>query len=253
MDKKICLKCSTENEGNFVFCKYCGAMLPVVDKRFNYPHTEDVEEDSAEPEVFGIPLSDMTAYIGKRPHKFIPKFIRMEATNQKISTCIPVLLLGLLFGFFGMALWFFWRKMSKIGSVFVLLGLVMSFANIAVNFSVYSAYIDGLSTAILSSSDTGLTAEALVEAFEAGYNPIISLISQYVEYLIVPAIASLFALHFYKNKACADIKYIKENPTENLSEDARIALKGGCSGALLLIPIFAGIFPTLIMCVICLV
>ena len=29
MDKKICLKCSTENEGNYVFCKYCGAKMEV--------------------------------------------------------------------------------------------------------------------------------------------------------------------------------------------------------------------------------
>ena len=87
MDKKICNKCSTENDGNFVFCKHCGAMLPVVDKRYNYPFEEEENRQQAEePEIDGIPLREMNIYINKRPHKFIPKFIRMEATGHRKNT-----------------------------------------------------------------------------------------------------------------------------------------------------------------------
>ncbi len=263
MDKKICLKCSTENDGNFVFCKYCGAMLPVVDKRYNYPQSEeDPSQQIEEPEIDGVSLNDMSLYIGKRPHKFIPKFIRMEATRQKISSCIPVLLLGVFFGLFGVSIWFFWRKMPKIGLLFVLFGLLLNFADLAVNYTTYSSYIDGIFELFAdvkknphTYSDPAVLNQAVnseIAAFQAGFNPVISLISRYVGSLMVPSVTSLFALYIYKRKAVADIKQIKSDPVNSVSAETRIAIKGGCSGLMVLIPIAANALSACAIFAICL-
>ena len=253
MDKKICLKCSTENEGNYVFCKYCGAMLPVVDRQNNYPpEDETIRKEVAEPEIEGVSLGDMNRYVGKRPHKFIPKFLRMQASGQNTSFCAPVFILGLFFGFFGTSVWFFWRKMSKLGWLFVGLGLFLAGLDIAVNYGVYNAYIDGffgLFGDILRNpqkyadpSTVNDAANSLILAFEEGFNPVVSLISRYVGNLSVPSVASLFAIYLYKKKAVSDIKKIKGSTEDIALEQQLIASKGGCSGLLILIPIFINIF-----------
>ena len=253
MEKKICLKCSTENEGNYVFCKYCGAMLPVVDKRYNYPpEDENSREEVAEPEIEGISLSDMNRYVGKRPQKFIPKFLRMQALGQSSSFCAPVFILGLFFGFFGTAIWFFWRKMSKLGWLFVGLGLFLEGLDIVVNYSAYCAYMDGFFGLLgdvtrnpQKYADPGTVSDSvnsIVLALEQSFNPVISLISRYVGHLSVPSVASLFALYLYKNKAVSDIKSINESTDDIALRQQLIADKGGCSGLLILIPIFAQLF-----------
>ena len=253
MDKKICLKCSTENEGNYVFCKYCGAVLPVVDRRYNYPPAdEEVREEVSEPEIDGVSLSDMNRYVGKRPHKFIPKFLRMQALGQNTSFCAPVFLFGLFFGFFGTAVWFFWRKMSKLGWLFVGIGLFLAGLDIAVNYSAYSAFFDGsfgLFGDIIRNpqkyadpASVNEAANSLAFAFEESFNPVVSLISRYVGNLSVPSVMSLFAMYFYKKKAVSDIKEIRGSTEDTVLRHQLITEKGGCSGLLILIPIFAGIF-----------
>ncbi len=263
MDKKICVKCSTENEGNYVFCKYCGAMLPVVDKRYNYPlEEENVSDNITEPSIGGVPLSEMSLYIEKNPHKFIPKFIRMETAKQKVSFCGPVLLFGLLFGFFGTAVWFFWRKMTKLAWLITALGILMLVADTFINFGAYSSYMDGVFSLLFdiaknpqSYSDPAVINEAttaLISSFEQNFDPIISLISRYVGNLILPSVASLFAMYLYKNKAISDIKRIKLQSENTESAKSRIAQKGGCSGVMLLIPILTQIFAPIITFIICL-
>ncbi len=262
MDKKICLKCSTENEGNYVFCKYCGAMLPVVDRRYNYPPRDEAPKNGVtEPEIDGISLGDMSLYVGKRPQKFIPKFLRMEATGQKIATCVPVLLLGLFFGFFGTAIWFFWRKMPKVGSIFLLCGLLLTGADLALNYNVYTAYVDGIFGLMgdllkdpASYTDPAAVNEALnglLFAFEKSFNPAVSLIGRYVGNLSVPAVTSLFALYIYKNKAVADIKKIKADTENVIPEKQRIALRGGCSGIMVLIPVMTDLFASIATFALC--
>ena len=260
MDKKICLKCSTENEGNYTFCKHCGAMLPVVDRRYNYPHTEEEPEGNSQtgqPDINGVSINDMSLYVGKRAYKFVPKFIRMQVSGESASFCAPVFLFGLFFGFFGTSIWFFWRKMPKIGSILLLIGLLLSAADTFLNYSAYSAYMDGLLGLFydilhnpLKYSDmsavNGAT-EAVILEFTEAYNPIFSLINRYVGNLAVPSVMSIFALSLYKDKAVSDIKAIRQSevsPAENL-----ISQKGGCSGLLVLIPIFAEVLTSVLLTV----
>ncbi len=264
MDKKTCIKCSTENESNYVFCKYCGAVLPVVDKRYNYPMEEEAPSESAkEPEIGGVSLGEMSLYIGKNPQKIIPKFIRMETADQTVSFCGPVLLFGFLFGFLGIAAWFFWRKMTKIGWIFTALGILALVADTVINYGAYSSYMDSTFALLYDIAKnpriyadpaviTQVTNE-VIAAFEQNFNPIVSLISRYVGNYILPSVTSLFAMYLYKNKAIYDIRKIKSEPSNNESVSERIAKKGGCSGVLLLIPILTKIFAPIMAFVVCLI
>lgn len=264
MDKKICLKCSTENEGNYVFCKYCGAMLPVADKLYSYPLEEEQEfKEVEEPDIDGISLNEMNTYIGSRPHRFIPKFLRMQTTGQTTSFCLPVLLFGMFFGFFGTAVWFFWRKMSKLGWLFVGIGLFLAAADIIINYDALTAYFDGLFSIfenIMQNpqkySDRTLISNAfntLLLSFEENLNPIISLISQYIGRYMVPAVTSVFAMWIYKNKAVSDIKRIKNTCDDVALRRQLIAKKGGCSGLLIMIPIFANILANAGVILVCII
>ena len=42
MAEKICASCSRENPSHFIYCRHCGATLPVVDKiRHDMPTAEE--------------------------------------------------------------------------------------------------------------------------------------------------------------------------------------------------------------------
>ena len=249
MDKIICLRCSSENNDDYKFCINCGASLP---KNYSVPFKESVTTEEAQdtytnkPLTFdGVSIYEMDTYIGKNTEKILPKMQNMQKFNQRVSFCFPVFILGLFFGFIGMSMWFFYRKMKKAGTIFLLLGLLFTLSDLFVNLGAITQLISGYFSVfkdiVLDSGanpDLAVSAfERLLEQYNASYIGIFSFINQYIGGMICPVLMGMFGLHFYKKKAVTDIKAIKETaPLECFLGE--IALKGGTSARLVLIPVF---------------
>lgn len=101
---KICNLCGVANEPDYNFCKSCGSPLnqntapignaPVFNNQIN-----------------GVATAEVHDYVGKNSDGFIPKFFRFAA-GVKASWNWPAFVLGI----FGINfVWFFYRKMYKIG------------------------------------------------------------------------------------------------------------------------------------------
>ena len=93
MAEKICLSCSTENPSHFEYCKHCGAPLPTVDKIVKEEYTPVEEPDFGE-----LSYKEYKKFIGKNADSILHDFNTLNTT--RFVFCIPVLLLGLFFGFF---------------------------------------------------------------------------------------------------------------------------------------------------------
>ncbi len=254
---RICVQCSTENDDNFSFCKYCGASLPIVD-RFSDESSENdasssFEERAAEIDFDGVTYDQLKTYIGKDSHRILPKFINIKLFGRKLNWSFPVLILGFLFGFFGMAVYFFSRKMFPIAIILTLCGIVFTAGSYAVNynsdkvfFEEYRAFInditqntekylgedgENLNTAMLS----------IFEKYETNRNTRLGNIMYFADLWLVrsalPVFLSGFTNYFYYLSANKRIKKAKLKLADSPDTNEKIAHLGGFSVATLFIPI----------------
>lgn len=254
MAKKICVRCSTENAEHYRFCKNCGASLPVVDKfkQSGYDYAEGSngkQEGYAYPADFkydSVSSAELEAYVGEGKEKICRKFFSMELLGKKASWHWPIFLFGILFGFFGMSFWFFSRKMFKIGLVLALVGAIFMCLDTAVNLEANRAFWGDYQTVMQSvveaKSETDFFEvsrqfDAAITRYEANYNPVISVVSNYIGSMFLPIILGAFGLYLYKNKAIKGVKKVKEKYPEDELLMARIAASGGRKIYLVLIPV----------------
>lgn len=179
-----CPKCATENLAEFSFCKNCGYYLKDIG-------------GTAAPIDFGddITLREI-ALVTKDPSgKYERAFCKMHRTGKKININLPVLLSGL---FFGMPfIWFFYRKMYKIGTVILLITLALSFATFYCGVNYTLLFMANYQTAVAATSDINFwqkltnASNFIYDAFAVGI--------------------SLFANYFYKNYCFKKIKSAKNN------------------------------------------
>lgn len=250
MAEKICVQCKTKNEEHFNFCKYCGAPLPVVDRfdrEENQTHTAYTypqPQAASNIDYDGVNEQELALYIGKNSHKIMPKFLAMQLMNKKTSWCFPVFLLGLIFGFFGMAFWFFSRKMIKVGVILAVCGILLTVADSAINAQVNKAVIGD----ILSSCNAAISGDIdrtqlgnnlnlAIEEYEKNYNPVFSLVASYIGATFLPVIMAFYGLGIYKTKAIKDIIKIKQANNQDDLDNLRIRATGGRSDALVIIPV----------------
>lgn len=143
--KKFCPECKTENEEQFNFCKNCGTALDFKKEKlsgdFNTPEQFDPTAQKSSPmgngmpeEIDGVEKREMLAFLGKDSNKIYDKFLKMEYSGSKVSWCWPVFLLTAFLGFFGTAIWFFYRKMFKPAIAFVIAGTLVLGVQTALNF-----------------------------------------------------------------------------------------------------------------------
>ena len=122
MAEKICLSCATENPSHFEYCKHCGAPLPIVDKIIK---EEPVEIEH--PPFGEVSYNEYCAFIGNNSCSILRDFRTLDASRFVLS--LPVLLLGIFFGFYGMSAWFFYRKLKKAGFILLFTGLLLTFTD----------------------------------------------------------------------------------------------------------------------------
>lgn len=273
MHKKVCVRCRTENEEHYRFCKNCGASLPVVDQfkssEYVYPKEEN-KPSKFDPTALDYDLvsgEELASYVGENSERIMPKFFSMQLLGKKTSWCFPVFIFGVLFGFFGMSFWFFARKMFKVGLLFAALGVCFVFADVAINYDADRAFAKGYTEIVSSTIDVirdpysvdveakaeeiAAKSEQIISSYSQDYNPVFSGISNYIGGMFLPIFMGFFALNIYKNKAIKDIKRAKEKYGQDEFTLARISALGGRKGYLVLIPIalmlLCGILSTVIL------
>ena len=124
MADKICTSCATNNPSHFEYCKHCGAPLPVVDKAV-WQEPVNIER----PDFGDIPYHEYQRFIGPNSESILNDF-----STTRFGICLPVLLLGMFGGFFGMSAWFFYRKLKKVGFILLAIALLLVGAEAFINF-----------------------------------------------------------------------------------------------------------------------
>lgn len=243
---KTCVQCRTENGSDYKYCKFCGAELPCVDRK-PFEENTDARQQGTGGEYADSPVSDdvtvteMNIFVGKNNDKIVPKFISMQQKFKKTSWCWPVFLLGILFGYAGMAAWFFYRKMYKPALLLLAFGTVINIADIAVNFNsmvdLYGGFFDVLASyGQMLSQDAANAVDWFTDsvnrlALQYSENSIgiFSLINEYVGGYILPVVLGLFGMHIYKKHSLGKIADIKRVYAASPAYRTVLYQKGGTS------------------------
>lgn len=274
---KICSECGTRNESVYSYCKNCGAPLGETQNTGEYRQEQRANSGSyhtgATPggsafygqpgqnfygvdAIDGIPTDDIADYVGKKAPEFLPKFIHLEFSHQKISWLWPPAILAFLLGPIGAALWFFYRKMPKIAAILVAVSLVLTVAETAVVVSVFpggmSDFAQDVAEDILSldpqTAENALErlADSLFEVTNAPAVLVMQLLSRIVR-IAVTVIVGLFACYWYKGNAVNAIRRYRAANVDPRYYRIGLASVGGTSGGLLALGILIAVFASSIV------
>ncbi len=237
---KRCIRCGNENRDDYIYCTMCGAELPCVDEKQEW---EDAPQtNSAEYGKDGISVYEMNVFVGKNREQIVPKFVAIQKEGRTFW-CLPLILLGLFLGYFGMAAWFLYRKMNKAAALVLSFGLAVSLLDILVNIEGQIAlYKNCMEVFRVYSENFASNPIAVSEWFTAKIDEITSIYNQsafvwisrinvYLESLILPLVLGFFGIKIYMKYA---LKTIAETKAEQGSDTDYILIlhrKGGCSVA----------------------
>lgn len=145
---KICEKCKTVNENDATFCRNCGAKLETVETNAynSQPEIQTVETSQpqeTQPDFRNDAISEQEfyAYIGKNQNRFMPSFKKFF-TGKKASFSPLVFLLTWLISPIAGSFWFFHRKINKLGSIFLSIGIVFTIISSALGVVFVNDIID---------------------------------------------------------------------------------------------------------------
>ncbi len=249
MGNIICYECGTENEPQYAYCKNCGSKLiqdsqsgkSDADNTQNPPNTEfygnnynSVPSGFFRDTIDGNPVDDVISFVGTKAHKIVPKFSQMQISNSKTSWCWPAAILGLLFGPFGVAIWFFYRKMYKAAFITAAIGTVSgglitllcgSLNMVAPSQNIlpdslydFSEYLDASGYFSLAS---------YVESLLSGIESVASLV-----------LGGLFSYHFYKGFVSEKIRHYRMSNIDPRYYKIGLASIGGTSGGMAVLGVF---------------
>ena len=241
MADKNCISCGVKNPAHFTYCKYCGAILPVVDK---FPREE--KEPAHEKHRFGeVSYYEYRQYIGNGAESILYDFELLD-TGRKIVFSLPVLFLGLVFGFFGMSAWFFYRNLKKPALILLLIALVFTAVDSFFNASLNQMLVSQLSGLFSAKADFETVIESISGIFSY-YSFLLINFSSYISF-IASFFVSAFALGYYKKHSYKNILTTKLSCAADSVAPLDVLLKkaGGTSVALGFIPVlFATVFPVI--------
>ena len=242
MTEKICLCCNTENPPHFEYCKHCGAPLPVVDRLPNddITHTDPPSFDE-------VSYCEYYQYIGNGARGILEDFNSLKTSRVVFS--LPVLFLGLFFGFFGMSAWFFYRKLKKAGTVLLLIGLALIAVEALINAPLIKSLVDYICSLPFDDSLT-LNIESALASFAYSYTGI----AGYIEF-VSSFFVSAFALRIYKNDSYKRILSIKSSVAPDSPVSAHFLLKssGGTSIGLAFVPFLVSLVATAVAFWVCVI
>ncbi len=167
---KICPVCGAKNKSAYRYCNECGAAFAVSNQSYtpfvgNYP-TNAASTATIAPDlntsIDGVAATDLFDYTGKKPELY-NKMLRNRLYPSNRAFCVPLLILGLLLGFFGMACWYIYHKMYKPAVLFLcftaifLLSYLISYYDVMQSIAVW--YGD-----IFKQAQSGMLLNGMTEA-----------------------------------------------------------------------------------------
>lgn len=258
---KICVRCKTENNQDYKYCKTCGAELPFVDKKPIWEY--DGESQNTAEENFQdsreISTYEMNVFVGKNSNVIVPKFVQLGREDKKVSFCLPVLLLGLFLGSIGVAAYFLYRKMIKPAVIIMAAAFVVALASFMINFATIreavTDYRGLLSEAInmngaMSDAEFEKRATEIVTEAEENSIAVFDYISNYVLGVGLSIVMALFADYIYKEHAITKISQIKAEGLPKTEYFLTLHRRGGTSGGAVALGIgifIAAVFVTVLV------
>ncbi len=268
-EKKICSCCGKENDAELEFCADCGTVLTGVvasqseqnaNQQEEYipssdtalPHQENVNGANGSGYQTGdnetVTAAEMNRFIGKKADKFLNKFTIMEVTGSKVSWNWAVFFLTFFMGLSGTALWFFYRKMNKIGAILLSVGMALSLI-----FSVASGQLQQNAETNSIIIDALTDSESVEEALGAIQNLPDSVIEQTAKGAVADAVVNtvdiacavvfgVFSLYLYKNHCLKTITKIKRNAMSEVASFTMYNQLGGVSSGAVWVAILINIF-----------
>ncbi len=248
MSKHICHECGTENEEMYIYCKNCGVLLSTEREGGEQANTNSQYTAAPSPNLFdygnvnsnyngfvtetidGIPLEEVTLFVGKKASDICPKFTRMEITNSKTSWCWPVAVLSFFFGPFGAALWFFYRKMYRHATVLSVIGAI-----IAVVTTVLSIFTSTLEVQSFITLDGSFNTQELLEFLQSPnfFLSVIAFVIGSLADIVTAIVCGLYAFYWYKKHCSSKILTFRSYQGGHPYYKFGIASIGGVSGAML--------------------
>ena len=185
----------------------------------------------------GIPQEELALFIGKKSAVIMPKFIKMEITNSKVSWCWPAAVLGFLFGPMGAALWFFYRKMYKTGALLAAVGALVNIIVAALTFNSTSVDYTLLYRSILSGDlQSMLNAFSSLGSTSTLLDVIGDVISSAAD-LVTCILTGLYGYYLYKEHCIKTINNFRMNISDRRYYTMGLASIGGVSGGMLAVGI----------------
>ena len=213
-----CKNCGTQNEEKFSYCKNCGTPLRATEENTKNSYNT---ADKIPFEIDGIPSSDYSYFIGNNQHKILDKFAKMSLTDSKLAWCWPAIILSLLFGFFGAAIWLFYRKMYRYGVIALAVGLFILGINTAITYQPALLLAEQLRQIIIeimsdvshqTLDDTFKNAlKTFVDSSQVGITSFISETANYFAAFYY----GLFGMYLYKKHAYSKIKAYRAANSES--------------------------------------
>lgn len=238
MSNKICSNCGTENEEIYKFCKNCGKEFAAAggeqgqhNDQYAY-NSMNNNNDMNMPEIDGIPAEEMSAFIGAKSRKILPKFAKMQLSGSKACWCWPAAIWSLFLGPVGAAIWFLYRKMYRIAILFLAIGIIVSGA-VTITESYFS---DGKTTDfedIMDAYEEYIDGEIdEKEYFEKIYSLRGSVASEISDIIDIASfvITGIFAYYWYKKFAVKKINKVRSSNIDSRYYLFALSASGGTNG-----------------------
>ena len=278
---KVCPRCGEKNPVYEPVCIRCGERLKKQDSASM--HMPPLNENSAgnwqteaNPNAFSpyqnvyaqdaktlygddamiedIPVSEVAEYIQKDSNKYIGRMLKMQEKNTKLSWSWASAL--------GSFFWCFYRRMSGLGTVLLLIYLTVSFAASLIipviakfsNPAMYDEYLTlataltDLMTHLLDSGATNFPPEYYELWGQLMSTPLMiaSTIVNGATMLIICVTTGFFGTHFYKKKVLKDIRTIRRVSINSVSYHMYLRQRGNVSVINLMLPVMIYMLYTMI-------
>lgn len=221
-----CPDCGAENEPMSDRCSVCGARLRrSTDNARPYDFDpRKLNTDIVPPNVMvdGIPAEESAAFIGPNCTRYVFNFMQMERNDAKIGWNWCAALFG--------PLWCFYRKLYKVGLVYILLSLLVSIITLP---SGYGAFMTDLIRNTAQFSDPSTLYEYIMEnaPVTSAWQDILSFVFRTGSMLVL----GFFGDTFYKRKTKASILACRRKATNMPDYISLLHQKGGVSLLMLIL------------------
>jgi hypothetical protein len=184
----------------------------------------------------GVSGEEMAAFVGKKANDILPKFFKMQLKNSKVSWCWPAAILGFIFGPLGSGLWFLYRKMYKIGIIFLAIGVVISIApDIMANYGntetannkQYENYVetDGSFKDIFNILGSAQEDKDFLDYCAETID--------YISSILAGVVAGMYGFYYYKKHCIEQITSFRAYQADSRFYSIGLASLGGVSGGAL--------------------